>query len=330
MTWLTWRQFRAQTVLTGIALAALALYLIYLRGEIENYYDTKIVGCAADNCRFAIKNLSGNYGGQLSIAGAVLIAAPALIGIFWGAPLVTREIEERTDRLVWNQSITRARWLAVKLGVIALVTIVTMALFSLLLTWSASRYDQIVGDRFAAMSFDSRNLVPVGYGVFAFVLGTVVGMVLRRTLPAMAITLAAFALVQILVPSLVRPHLMTPKTITVALDSAAMGRMDGIGLRDDGIFIQQYTVPGGWALVNEAQLYKADGSPYTEADTRTCMGAGSREEHEACTIAQNLHFEHTYHPGSRYWPFQWIELGLFVFLSALLTAFGFWWLRKRV
>ena len=60
------------------------------------------------------------------------------------------------------------------------------------------------------------------------------------------------------------------------------------------------------------------------------MAAGSREENEACTVAANLHFSVTYHPGSRYWPFQWIELSLYVVLSALLAAFGFWWLRRKV
>ena len=35
-------------------------------------------------------------------------------------------------------------------------------------------------------------------------LGTVIGMVVRRTLPAMAITLAVFAALQILVPTVVR------------------------------------------------------------------------------------------------------------------------------
>ena len=42
---------------------------------------------------------------------------PAVIGIFWGAPMIAREIEAGTYRLVWTQSITRTRWLVSKLGV---------------------------------------------------------------------------------------------------------------------------------------------------------------------------------------------------------------------
>ena len=46
---------------------------------------------------------------------AVLIA-PAIVGIFWGAPLIARELETGTHRLVWNQTVTRTGWLATKLA----------------------------------------------------------------------------------------------------------------------------------------------------------------------------------------------------------------------
>ena len=34
--------------------------------------------------------------------------------MFWGAPLVARELEAGTHRLIWNQSVTRTRWLVTK------------------------------------------------------------------------------------------------------------------------------------------------------------------------------------------------------------------------
>jgi len=45
---------------------------------------------------------------------AQALATPALLGIFWGAPLIARELETGTCRLAWNQSVTRTRWLTVK------------------------------------------------------------------------------------------------------------------------------------------------------------------------------------------------------------------------
>ena len=56
--------------------------------------------------------------------------------------------------------------------------------------------------------FDARGIVPIGYAAFAFALGVTVGMLVRRTVPAMAITLAVFVAVQVAMPLLVRAHLM--------------------------------------------------------------------------------------------------------------------------
>ena len=53
----------------------------------------------------------------------VILIAPAIIGIFWGAPLIARELDAGTFRLTWNQSITRTRWLTVKLTLIGLAAI---------------------------------------------------------------------------------------------------------------------------------------------------------------------------------------------------------------
>jgi hypothetical protein len=37
----------------------------------------------------------------------------------------------------------------------------------------------------------------------------------------------------------------------------------------------------------------------------------------------------SYQPDSRYWPFQWIELGWLTILSVLLLAASIWLLRRR-
>ena len=36
----------------------------------------------------------------------VILVAPVVIGIFWGAPLIAREYETGTYHLAWNQSIS--------------------------------------------------------------------------------------------------------------------------------------------------------------------------------------------------------------------------------
>jgi hypothetical protein len=147
MIWLTWRQFRTQAVVALAALAALAIYLVILGYQMRHAYTTDIVGCRPAGCAGALHDFEEAYGTQVALIGALLLGVPALIGVFWGAPLITRELEEKTDRLVWNQSVTRTRWLAVKLTLLTLISTAVTGLYSLLLTWSASRYDQLIGER---------------------------------------------------------------------------------------------------------------------------------------------------------------------------------------
>jgi ABC-type transport system involved in multi-copper enzyme maturation permease subunit len=326
MTWLTWRQFRAQAVVAFAALAALAIHLVILGFRMRDAYTADVAGCRPTDCTAARHAFEDTYGDSVVLTGALLLAVPALIGLFWGAPLVTRELEARTDRMVWNQSITRLHWLAVKLALLTLISMTVTGLYSLLLTWSASRYDQLAGDRFSAMTFAARNVVPIGYAAFAFVLGTVVGMLVRRTLPAMALTLALFAAIQVLVPTAIRQHLMTPVTSTVHLDAEAIERADFMGINETGAEIGGYTMPGAWSLTTMSEIFNADGTPYTAEQGEQCR-QGDMQATIACTARQNLHFSYTYQPAGRYWPFQWIELSAFLALSLLLTGFAFWRIR---
>jgi ABC-type transport system involved in multi-copper enzyme maturation permease subunit len=326
MIWLTWRQFRTQAVVALAALAALAIYLVLLGHQMRNAYSTDIIGCQPADCAGARHDFEEAYGTQVALIGALLLGVPALIGAFWSAPLITRELEERTDRLVWNQSITRMRWLAVKLTLLTLVSMTVTGLYSLLLTWSASRYDELIGERFGALTFASRNIAPIGYAAFAFLLGTVIGLLVRRTLPAMALTLALFAVIQILMPIALRQHLMTPVTSTVKLDADAISRADFMGFDESGARLDGYTMPGAWSLTSSSQVFNADGTPYTTEQAEQC-GQPDPQAAMACTAAQNLHFSYTYQPAGRYWRFQWVEVSAFLGLTLLLGGFGLWRIR---
>ena len=330
MIWLTWRQARTQFLVAAIALAVLAAYLIYLGVHIRHDYLSMVVNCDPNECGNTRRQFTDNYVAPVSLLGLLLLAVPGLVGAFWGAPLVARELETKTDRLVWNQSVTRGRWLAVKLLGVGLAAVALSGLLSLLLTWNFSRYDQWAGDRFAAMCFAARNVVPLGYAAFAFVLGVLVGLVVRRTVPAMAIVLGVFAALQIVMPSAVRTHLMSPITVSVPYTAETMQHAHGFGInRDRGASINGYTMPGTWPQQSEAYVYNADGSRYKVEQAQACM-KGDPDKDFACMAGQNLHFSYTYHPGSRYWPFQWIEFSIYLGLAVILAAGTFWWIRRRI
>ena len=166
------------------------------------------------DCSLAISAFLG-HDGLLQDLGTVLVVVPGIIGVFWGAPLAARELETGTYKLTWMQSVTRRRWLAVKLGLVGMSSIAVAGLLSLMVTWWSSPLDRVNADPFSL--FDERGIVPLGYAAFAFALGVTAGLLLRRTVPAMVATLVVFAGIRLAVTNWVRPRLFTPLRISAPL-----------------------------------------------------------------------------------------------------------------
>jgi ABC-type transport system involved in multi-copper enzyme maturation permease subunit len=333
MTWLTWRQARTQIWVALGALAVLAVALAVTGPHLVHLYDTSGIRTCHTNCESLVDGFHNDVGGGLDdklylLGLGLMFLLPAVIGVFWGAPLIARELEAGTHRLVWNQSVTRTRWIAVKLLGVGLVAMATTALFSLAVTWWASPLDAVNGDRILPKVFATRGIVPIGYAAFAFVLGVVAGMLLRRAVPAMAVTLALVAAVQIVMPLALRPHLFPPVQNTVALDTA---NLKGFSIHDRGHIEVEGApqIPGAWILSNVTVTpagKKFDGP----ADPAACSRDTSPQT--CLNWINSLHLRQvvTYQPGSRFWALQGIETGLLLGVAVLLAAFCFWWVRRRL
>jgi hypothetical protein len=255
---------------------------------------------------------------------AALYLTPALIGIFWGAPLVTRELEAGTLRLVWNQSVTRTRWIAVKLGLIGLAAMTTAGLLSLMVTWWSSPIDQAGGfpvtmgqlSRFSPLVFDARGPAPIGYAAFAFTLGVTAGVLIRRTVPAMAIALACVAVVQLGWPTVVRPHLIPAAISTSAVSSINPGTL----LVDhNGELTMAVTGrPGAWIVSN--RTITPSGKVFVLPDVAAC-DTGTQQQCDSFLATQHLRQRITYQPASRFWAFQADETAIFIILALALAGF---------
>ncbi|MEU2453668.1 ABC transporter permease subunit [Streptomyces sp. NPDC012765] len=342
MIWLTWRQYRVQTLAALAALAALAIFLVVTGLQMRDVYDSTVAGCRSD-CESAKNALVVEYQTLTYYVTSLLLAAPGIIGIFWGAPLIARELETGTHRLVWNQSITRGRWLLVKLGAVGLIAVAVTGLLSLLVTWWASPIDRVNLDRFTPLMFSGRAIVPLGYTAFAFTLGACAGLLIRRTVPAMAATLVAFLAVQILVPFAIRPHFVASEHTDVALSSLVMAPVGGgeesgapqdawngnhiqlKGSGDDAHLRVGVLRPGVWVVSEPGAVLDSSGR-----EVRGAEGCAERERDPfECFTTSKHHIAVDYQPADRYWTFQWIETGIFLALSGLLAGFCTWWLRRR-
>jgi hypothetical protein len=117
--WLTWRQHRAQLLVTAGFLVLLGLLLAGSAIEAKLYVaEHAPPGCPgpAVACADLEVALGRRYDAVYSVFGWLPLVLPALVGAFWGAPLLGREYERGTHRLAWTQAVPVWRWLAVKLS----------------------------------------------------------------------------------------------------------------------------------------------------------------------------------------------------------------------
>ncbi len=300
MTWLAWRQFRSQAFLAATATVVVLVALVASRNHIAEVYSSTGTG-----------ELTGVYV-WLRLLGTVLIGVPAVIGAFWGAPLIATEIERHTDKLVWTQSVTRRRWLATKLAVIALVCVVTVGVFTAAFTRWATPIDE-VGNRIGTANFGQRGIVPVSYALFALALGTLLGLVIRRTLPAIAATVVVFIAVRIAFQQLVRPHLVAP--IEMSTPTFDQGSLDGWILSTRTVDSAGRTIQGF-----ENQIAATCGITRQTPDY----------ERAIATCAHNLgiHDITRLHPANHFWTLQYYEFGIFIAIAAALTLASFYVLRR--
>jgi hypothetical protein len=345
MIWVTWRQFRAQALTVLVLLAAAAIVFLATGLRMHHSYTADLAACAplhaCDGATPAaralgaqISQLQRSYEPMFQLLQLLVLAVPALTGIFWGAPLIGRELETGTHQLAWSQTVTRTRWLAVKLAVVGIAAIATAAIFSWLLTWWAGPLDHLNGNRWAAMTFASRDIVPLGYAAFAFALGTTLGLLLRRTLPAMAVTLAVFIAIQILVPTLIRPHLLPWTTATFPINQTSASQFRDFGGSQTEFHFDPPTPRGAW-LTSQPPVKDSAGHVVRIENYPDCFPAGQGDAPDltqigGCLAKDDLHQTITYHPASHYWPLQWMETGIFLVLAGALAGTCFWQIRRRL
>ena len=256
-----WLQARAQTLLAIAAVVAVTIVAVVTGPHLVHIYNATVAHCATrGDCQTAINSFLRHDSSLRTWLGILVVVAPGIIGIFWGAPLVARELEAGTFKVAWTQSVSRTRWLATKLALLGVAAVAAAGLLSLAVTWWASPLDTAHASWFA--TFDQRDLVPVGYAAFAFTVAVLVGAVIRRTLPAMVGTLALFVGARIAVTQWVRSHLLSTVHTSLAVTSGS-----GLGFTPSGpggsvTFVYgNPSIANGWVL--SARLVDQAGRPAT-------------------------------------------------------------------
>lgn len=329
MIWLTWRQHRKQALYTLIALAAVAAVMVPTGIAMHHAYtntglaaclaklpSTEVISGSTDTCGTQMNEFHRQFGNMAPI-GILFLILPALVGLFFGAPLVAREVEHGTHRLVWTQGVSRRHWAAVKFGLIAAVTLLYATAYTLGMDWWSMPLIAS-GGRMGPLIFDFQGAVAIAYTLFAVALGVFVGTVSKKVLPAMGITLAGYPITRVLIETLARPRYATAQSASYLVTSSDQFN----GNSGSWVYSQGIVNAAGKLVQPNAQMSCGNGPSGGGAATsaQPAAGAGSCGDQ---LLAQGLgpapfsNWEQ-YQPASRFWEFQGIESGIFLALTAIL------------
>lgn len=331
MIWVSWRRQRAQllTLLGVLVVGAgvIALLRSSMLGDITSARLTDCVKLPLGECAVpeAAKTFQNNWSNTLDMARMVILCAPALIGVFIGAPLFARELEQGTHVLAFTQSVSRTRWMVSKLVIALVPALVVLVVLQVLVSWwvsAAGTLGPLKNGVFSTLNFAIGHVSPVGYALFAFALGTFIGVVSRRTLVAMTAGLAAFVVVRFTLSGVV-DRLVPAQHLEVAPDKL-------LAARDDGSLVIDY----GWL--------DAAGQPIPVDRTRALLdacktaasGTGSpaseQEMFMACLPKSGLARQYAnFIPESQAWQVHLVDASIFGALAVVLLAGTTWALRRQ-
>lgn len=324
MAWVVWRQHRLAILGIAVLFGVATTYLLATGLLIHHAY------AAVAACRPAGSPVCARTAGSFLDAVAPAVGAtlallqvlPALIGAFAGAPVLARELETGTFRYAWTQGFGRARWTVAKLVPLAILLSASAGAFSLLVSW----YVQPVwaaGDQNGPLYptvFDLRGLALAGWTLFAFAIGALAGILLRRVVPAMFATLAAWAGLAFLAGAYLRQHYLAPLTTT---DPDRRG--------------QAWVISQNWMhdghrvsldMINRA-LHVIDVRAVTTGLFEPGPATPTGLDPVRYLMRHGYTLLTTYQPASRFWTFQWIEAAWLLTLSILLLLATVWLVRRR-
>jgi ABC-type transport system involved in multi-copper enzyme maturation permease subunit len=324
MAGITWRQHRFALAGVAVLLGALAVWLWSAGTSLHNAYAAATACHPASSA--ACQNLinifdssaTSNVMGNKEPGGVLLQLVPALIGAFVGGPVLARELETGTFRFAWTQGFGRWRWTLAKLVLLGVVLAAATAAFGVLVSWYFQPYSGTLYENspFANL-FSLREVTFPAWTLAAFAIGALVGMLIRRVVPAIVATLAVYAGLAIATAVFLREHYLAP-LVTSNLNF----NLPGLGT---AWTISQWSTKGG--------RFAFAGSPPDSLVNQFCSSVPPDKIGSlgfAPCLAQHGYTQWTsYQPATRFWPFQWIEGGWLLALAALLIAATIWLVRHR-
>ena len=309
----------AEAALGAIMLIGLLAVITGSRMNSE-YRSTGLADCLALHERSSCQPLIDRFGDRFSSMQLLivpLVLLPALLGTFVGAPLVAREVESNTHRFLWTQGVTRQRWFATSSAVALGLAVIVGSLYSVVAGAWLDTTNRVTDQRFGRL-YDLQGVVPVASAAFAVAVGIACGISLRRTVPAMGLTIGIFVAVRIMLALAVRPRLASP--ITEELAYAGANPLAGTGAWE----MSNRTVDATGVVLGQNGSLDISGLSGRCPGIATTVGGPLPDPTlvDRCLRDLDVRTVIRYHPGDRFWTFQFTESAILLCLAgiALLIA----------
>ena len=224
----------------------------------------------------------------------MLLAAPFIL-----------DLEHRTYRLAWTQSITRRHWVAVKLGLAVLAAVGASAVLIALITWWRTPLTDI-GGRLDTGTYDTTGSVAIGYTLFALGLAAALGAMWRRSAVSLTVAFVGYFAIRIVDDYWLRNRLASP------LHATWSGARLPAYLEKANILSQTVTV---------------NGRVIESGSSGGVLGA-----HSQLAVPGSRHalVHAVYQPASSFWTLQIRETLLFTAVAAACLVFAAVWTQRRV
>jgi ABC-type transport system involved in multi-copper enzyme maturation permease subunit len=333
--WTTWRQHRTELLITGTVLLLVLLILlmtgITIAGESSRTGFAACLArqadCSLSPAQSAVENFIQNqaFGNSTfyTLFQLALLALPLAVGMFVGAHMVAREYEEGTYRLAWTQSISRSRWLLVKVALLMGLLLVASGVLCAAFSWWKIPVVAATSGLWGSTNYDVWSIVAIPYTLFSLMLGICTGTLVRKTVPAMAITLVVFVILRVVIEVFWRSYFLPPLVMTIPVNSTIAPPPQALVLSDTQEILDrrgnQTSLPSSVKDSCSAQISR-DETPQEVSDT-----------YNQCLAMHGFQFVTVvvYQPPDRFWLFQAIESGIYLCLTAFLFALTFWWVKYR-
>ncbi|MGX1886403.1 ABC transporter permease subunit [Streptomyces sp. NPDC055287] len=309
--WVTVRRHRRPlwVALTLLVLSAGTVVglRVWAASEKPECADAGITACGDHYFQYDEARSAGKWALEYGATGMFVIAL--LVAAFVAGPMVARDLESGTYKMLWTQSMTPRSWLTAKIAVPAVVVTVGVTVLAGAYRWTWAYLAEGEGGFstltwYDPLTYGSIGPVAVAYALLAVAVGALAGLLVRRTVVAMAVATLTTGTIWLIIAAFLRPFLWPMRTATGDTAKEAM--------------VTTWRIEDGMLTASGERL-----------GWEPCFGRPELSPPQCMADRGGVTDFADFHPASHFWPLQLVETGIVLGVAALATVAAFSVLRRR-